>query len=286
MLGVDRSGTSLVSEILYKWGAYPGELDHLAEANEANPQGFWEYVPMEDFIHKLFSSVNVTPWDPTFNTLMKEKASDWAFRKEALEMLEQMEKGPAWFWKEPYLSLCMGFWEEILEDPIFIVTIRNPYESARSFEKYILPPNLRGKISLLGLFLLRWQWFMLSILKSVENSRSVHFIPYDSLVRHPIEQCDRLARFLDQECGTENVDREKLRRMKSSVNPGLYRNRSSVAFADAPNVTPMQVALYEYLLRKADNPLEPFDPALYPIPDWALEYLVNFDVFSEMFNLA
>ncbi len=286
VLGVDRSGTSLISEILYKWGAYPGELDKLAKANEGNPQGYWEYEPMEEFVNKLFDSVKVSHWEPNFSRLMKEKAFDEALRKEALDLLVPMEKGPAWFWKEPYLSLCMGFWEEIVQDPIFIIPVRNPYESAMSYEKFVLPPNLRDSVRLFGLFFLRWQWFMLSILEAAEKNRSVCFIPYDTLMRQPVEQCDRLARFLDHECGLEGTGRDTVRRMADSINPSLYRNRSTVAFADAPQATAAQIALFELLLRKVTNPAEPFDPAQYPLAGWWREYMENFDLLLGLFNIA
>lgn len=287
ILGVDRSGTSLVSEITYKWGAYPGELERLAGANEGNPQGYWEYEPMEAFVNKLFDAVKTSHWDPAFPTLLKEKAGDPALRDEALALIEPMEKGPAWFWKEPYLSLCMPFWEEVLTDPIYVIPVRNPHESAMSYEKFVLPPHLRGSVRLLALFFMRWQYFMLSILAAAEKQRSVIFIPYDKLMRMPLEQCDRYSRFLDTECHLGNGEpKDKVRRMAESINPNLYRNRSPQSFAEVPQATLEQVALYEYLLRKVDDPAEPFDPARYPLPGWWREYMENVDLLLGLFNIA
>jgi hypothetical protein len=157
-----------------------------------------------------------------------------------------------------------------------------------SYEKFILPPNLRGGVRLLSLFFLRWQHFMLCILEAAEKSRSVLYIPYDKLMRSPVEQCERLCAFLDAECGIggiAGIDRDKLRRMIECVNPQLYRNRAT-AFSDVPQATPEQKALYDYLLRKVDDPAEPYDPARYPMNGWWREYMENFDLMLGLLNIV
>src|SRR5947209_7457888 len=62
ILGVDRSGTSLIAELVHRWGAYAGEASELAPGNEGNPQGYWEYMPMEDFLSDLSRSVGLSDW--------------------------------------------------------------------------------------------------------------------------------------------------------------------------------------------------------------------------------
>ena len=285
VLGVDRSGTSLLSELAYNWGAYPGDFDLLAKGNEGNPQGYWEYEPMEELVNKLFDSTKVSHWDPSFTEKLREKGSDPELRGQALDLIASMEKGPAWFWKEPYLSICMPFWEQMLTDPIYIIPVRNPYESALSYEKFILPPNLRGGVRLLSLFFLRWQYFMLCILEASEKSSSVLFVPYDKLLRSPLEQCERICRFLDAECGIAEFDREKLRKMADCVNPQLYRNRST-EFAEVAQATPEQKALFEFLLRKVDDPREPYDSSRYPMGGWWREYMENFDLMLGLLNVV
>lgn len=288
VLGVDRSGTSLLSEITYKWGAYPGDLELLAKGNEGNPQGYWEYEPMEELVNKLFDRAKVSHWDPGFGEKLRELASDPDLRRETADLIATMERGPAWFWKEPYLSISMPFWEQVLADPIYVIPVRSPYESAMSYEKFILPPNLRGGVRLLSLFFLRWQYFMLCILEASEKNRSVIYIPYDKLLRAPNEQCERLCAFLDAECGIaggDNTDRDKLRRMIECVNPQLYRNRAT-AFSDVTQATPEQKALYDYLLRKVDDPAEPYDAARYPMNGWWREYMENFDLMLGLLNIV
>jgi hypothetical protein len=286
VLGVDRSGTSLVSELIWKWGAYPGDLAKLIEANPSNPQGYWEYTPMQDLLEELISSTGLPYCHPEMDRRMAEKAGDPALRAHALKLVAEMEaEGKPWFWKEPYLSVALGFWEKIWKDPVYVIPVRNPQDSALSFEKMFLPPALRGGgIRIVAMFLLRWQHFILSILAHSESNPSTIFIPYEELLEHPEDQCRRLSRFLDAACGTESGGEEQLQRMAKTVNPDLWRNKSRVPFSAVPEATAEQVALFDYLHRKVADPAAPFDPRLYELSAGWREYLQNFDLIFDMFG--
>jgi hypothetical protein len=39
VLGPERSGTSAWAELIYEWGAYPGDADELPEPDQLNPHG-------------------------------------------------------------------------------------------------------------------------------------------------------------------------------------------------------------------------------------------------------
>jgi hypothetical protein len=53
VLGVERSGTSVVAEMVCRWGAYSGEDEKLRKGDEHNIQGYWEYTPIWDFLVEL-----------------------------------------------------------------------------------------------------------------------------------------------------------------------------------------------------------------------------------------
>ena len=285
ILGVDRSGTSLVSEIIWKWGAHSGDLSKLQQANPNNPQGYWEYTPMQDLLGDLMDGTGLSYCHPDADRRMAEMADDPEIRARAARLVEEMEaEGKPWFWKEPYLSVSLGFWEKLWKNPVYVIPVRHPYESALSFEKMFLPPPLRGGgIRIIAMFLLRWQHFMLSILAHSESNPSTLFVPYEKLLQNPAEQCRRLARFLDAECGIAG-ESERIEEMTKTVNPDLWRNRSHVAFADVPEATQEQKALFEYLHRKVEHPAEPFDPSRYELTTGNREYLQNFDLIFEMFG--
>ena len=50
VLGVERSGTSVVAEMIHRWGAYAGDQEKLHKADVHAPRGYWEYLPVWDLL--------------------------------------------------------------------------------------------------------------------------------------------------------------------------------------------------------------------------------------------
>ena len=287
ILGVDRSGTSIVARLAHEWGAYGGDLAQLERRDPFNPSGYWELRPMVLFLHQVFKEVGRDFWRPGFDEALRNAAENPRLRKPAAELVASMAAGgPAWFWKEPWLSLQLPFWQGIWGDASYIVTVRNPYDSAVSWEKMMLPRDVRGRVSIIALNLLRWQHFMLSILRGVDGSRRLLFVPYEELVRDPRGQSERICRFLDRETGTGHEGEDRFERMAKAVDPGLWRNKSETDFSQLEIATREQKALYDLLRRKVDDPDAPFDAGDYAFyPGWR-EYLQNFAEFEAFYGTA
>jgi hypothetical protein len=279
VLGIDRSGTSLVTELIYRWGAYVGDFA-LNPSNE-NPQGFWEYQPMQDFMTELQVSTQMWEWNPEFKKMISDRAFDPQYRERALALIASMEeKGTPWVWKEPELCLFLPFWEKLWTRPVYVVTVRNPHDSAASFEKIFLTPKLQERARLTAYFALRWQHFMLEILEHTEKGITpTLFVSYEELMRSPVEQCRRLWAFLNAQTGIEDEEGERLEAMFEAINPGLWRNKKEISFYDVPEASGEQKELFRYLQGKTRDKSEPFDPSRYPMPPCAREYLENFSLF-------
>ena len=286
ILGVDRSGTSIVARLAHEWGAYGGDPAQLERRDPFNPSGYWELRPMVLFLHEVFKEVGRDFWRPGFEQALRNAAENPRLRKPAEKLVASMAAGsPAWFWKEPWLSLQLPFWKPVWGDASYIITVRNPYDSAVSWEKMMLPRDMRGRISIIALNLLRWQHFMLSILRGVEGSRRLLFVPYEELIKDPRGQSERICRFLDQETGTAH-DECRVKRMLTAVDPDLWRNKSETDFSQIETATREQKALYDLLRRKVDDPYAPFDPGDYALyPGWR-EYLQNFAEFEAFYATA
>lgn len=282
ILGVDRSGTSLVAKLVRDWGAFGGEDAQLVRRDPFNPTGYWEYRPMVLFMRDVFQAVGPDFWRADYEQALRAKGGDLELRKPAQALIAKMgaEARPAWFWKEPLLSVQLPFWQQIWGDATYIVTVRNPYDSAVSWEKMIRPRELEGQISLLSLNLLRWHHFMLSILTHIDSSPRKIFVSYEDLIRDPATQCDRLCRFLDLETGLDRRGEGRAEAMSRSVNPDLWRNNSRTDFDEIALASREQRELFKLMRRKVANPAEPFDPTAYPIyPGWR-EYFGNFAAFQ------
>lgn len=279
VLGIERTGTSLVADLIHRWGAYPGEPDSLGTPDAANPRGYFEHAPMEELLLEVAASTGVTPWDPRFPGLLRQRADDPVLRAKALELVARMEEpGLPWLWKEPFLSLHISFWERILAAPACVVTVRNPHDSARSFARIGLGQEMSDRLPLTSFFILRWQLFMLSILDYFERNPDHLVVCYEDLLRSPAEQVERLRRFLDRQLGLPEGGEERSARMLAAVDPALWRHRAESSFFEVPEATEAQKELLRHLKRRAADVREPFAPERYPIPPHYQEYLENFDV--------
>ena len=271
MLGVERSGTSVVAEMVHRWGAYAGAPEMLHEADAHAPRGYWEFLPLWDLLAELgdFAS-GVTWWDCDFQQRIKAKAADPVYRTKAIELMSQMDKGRPWFWKDPALSHFLPFWEQIWSDAIYIITVRNPRDTAVSWQRFIMPSNVKVRISFVPMNLLRWQHMMTLILQHTEDAQHRLFIGYEDIMRQPRVQAERLAEFLNSKFENQIPP---IQPIVDAVDPRLWRNDCQMPFDQVPEATEPQKALYSFARQKIENPLEPFDITKYPLPPGYLEFL-------------
>ncbi len=271
ILGVERSGTSVVAEMLHRWGAYAGPSEKLHKADAHAPRGYWEYLPLWDLLAELGGfDTGATWWDCDFQQRMENKATAPVYRKKATELMAEMHNGGPWFWKDPALSHFLPFWKRIWDDAIYIITVRNPFDTAVSWQKFIMPSNMKGTISFVAMNLLRWQHIMTLILQHTEDAQHKLFFGYEDIIRNPRVQAERLADFLNSKFGNRA---SPIQEVVDVVEPQLWRNDCGIPFEQVAEATVEQKALYAFARRKIDDPFERFDAAKYPLPPGYLEFL-------------
>jgi hypothetical protein len=279
VLGIDRSGTSMLSEVLSCWGAYAGKPELLCRADEGNLQGYWEYVPMQDFFIELLNGVGLSIWDPDFKLRIGEKADDPQIRQRALRVAIEMESPDGfWLWKEQNLIFALPFLRRVFPQAIYLITLRNPYDSALSYDKLRVPEALRGKVRLIGYSLLRWQHFMVAIFEQLKDYPSKLLVSYEALVSSPRQECARICSFLATEYGLADDGEARLQRMVQAIDPRLWRNDGKVSFGERQDVSAAQKQLFAYLTSRLDLDVRDFDAAQYPFPEWSREYCANMSV--------
>ena len=271
VLGVERSGTSVVAEMVHRWGAYAGPPEKLHKADVHAPRGYWEFLPLWDLLAELGDfDAGATWWDSDFQQRIAKKAADPASKKKAVELMAEMHKGGPWFWKDPALSHFLPFWKQIWGNAIYIITVRNPFDAAVSWQKFIMPSNMKAHISFVATNLLRWQHIMTLILQHTEDAQHRLFLGYEDIMRQPRAQAERLAGFLNAKFGKRV---SPIQAMVDAVEPQLWRNDCGTPFGQVAEATWEQKALYAFARQKIDNPFEPFDVAKYPLPPGYLEFL-------------
>jgi hypothetical protein len=261
VLGMHRSGTSLLAELIDKWGAF-GNGQFLA-ADYRNSQGYWEYEPLVHFNRRLLVSVQsqsfVPPSDEAEVTLSK-RAHEPAWRNEALQLVAAMQAAQRpWYWKDPRLAVTLVFWQQFWNNPIYVISVREPVDTALSLRKIYGLPLTAGYVM--------WQRYVTSTLKCTHQEPRRIFVEYEQLLAAPGKQCSRLCSFLQQRCRMDDGLREKqrLEAMLQVVNPGLRTNADSISFFSTPEANAGQKDLYRYLQAMADDEEAALEPAAFEI---------------------
>jgi hypothetical protein len=276
VLGAERSGTSVVTDMIHRWGAYAGEPEQLTAANEHNPQGQWEYNPLWDFLAELGDfAQGATWWDPAFEERIMAKLQRQEFRDKALALIAAMERERRpWVWKDPALCHFLPFWKPLWGDVAYVITVRHPYDVARSWQRYAVPAHLQASVNPLACNLLRWQHMMLMVLRATNDVASKIFVEYEALVQEPLAQARRLAAFLDEHCGGMPSAAQSTRAMAQRVDPASWHHRSDRPLSEIAEATTAQKRLYEFVRSKVWKPEKVFVNE-YPMPPGWWEFVHN-----------
>jgi len=264
VLGMHRSGTSVVAELLQRWGAY-GKEEALIQGDIWNENGYWEYGPLVDFNEELLRAVSSswhTPPADSDRPLLTALAQDAGYRGRALRLLEDMQAGGRpWFWKDPRLPVLLPFWKRVWGDVVFVVPVRDPVDIALSLQR-------RDRFSV-SRSLLVWQRYMSEILLDQDAPGAALFLSYDKLLADAIGECARLCRFLEERLAIQTPDpAQRAQAMAEAVVPELRRNRTPIGFAQSPIATPAQKALYGMLEGLASGSPVELAATAGPEPHW------------------
>ena len=279
--GMYRSGTSLVTELVHRWGAYAGRKEDMFQ----DEYGYMEHFALQKLNDELLNNNSRVP-TPVDQLL--EKAQDPLLKERALQILDEMDKeaseaqAVAWVWKDPRLPLVLPFWSNVWGDVIYIIPVRHPVETILSAGKM---EGWQPDEVPLSAGLAYWQFCMLNVLTFTAESSRKLFIAYDQLIQNPQQECERLSTFLDMHCkvSPENSD-QLLNKMTEQVTAKQRHFQFPQALAEVEVSTREQRALFNFLRLKTMYPDEAFnkdDFAIYP--GWR-EYLQTIDILASLDN--
>jgi Sulfotransferase family len=223
VLGMHRSGTSLVARLLNVLGLDLGPEEHLMEPNESNPAGHWESLPVseinEDIFLRLGGSWAVPPPMPPGWERGPELAD---LRRRARELIAaDFSDSELWGFKDPRTCLTAPFWQRLLPPMRYVICLRNPVDVAASLEarKEEWVPLDQG-------FDL-WFRYVRSTL-SAAAGHPHEFIFYEDLMTDPEPVVGTLARFLGRSRPSQGQIREAI---EVAVSESLWHHQTA-----APNV--------------------------------------------------
>jgi hypothetical protein len=134
VLGMHRSGTSLVTRMLNLLGVDLGPEEKLLHPGPDNPLGFWEHEEFVALNKKILSDLGGNWHDPpAFERGWEASPQLSDTRGAALELVaREFGSSELWGWKDPRTSLTLPFWQQLIPGMRYVVCVRNPLDVARS----------------------------------------------------------------------------------------------------------------------------------------------------------
>lgn len=160
ILGMHRSGTSMVARLLNLCGLTLGDEAAMVSATDDNRRGHWEHRELVRMNARVLAHFGGAAEDPPV------LPPDWAeqpeielLRAEARHLVHDLfGTRDDWGWKDPRTALTLPFWRPIVGELRCVVCIRNPLDSAASLAK-------RNNVSLRKALAL-WQYYTESALRN------------------------------------------------------------------------------------------------------------------------
>lgn len=132
VLGMHRSGTSLVAHLLKEMGVFMGY--EFLEPDEGNPLGYWEDVDFLALNKQILVALDGT-WRTLFSRhdILVAKAE---FEKRIQAIVDIRDHNHMiWGWKDPRTSLLVWLYHEHLSNPHYIVVQRGYHDVISSLER-------------------------------------------------------------------------------------------------------------------------------------------------------
>jgi hypothetical protein len=231
VVGVGRSGTSLLSGILGQLGLHIPKPE--VQADETNPRGFGEPRWAVDFHTRLLRSRRVTVNDsrPAAFATMAKLADDPGIRGELHAWLGgQLAENGAIVVKDPRTAWFLPLWTACAQDlgvtPDFVTMLRHPAETLTSARKSYgtwQPVSSRAGA---------WVNVSLETERATRGARRA-FIRYDDLLADWRREVTRLGELVRMPA-LAAPDPGKAQGVDEFVDPTLHRNRVGWDDLDGP----------------------------------------------------
>src|SRR5215212_4378738 len=236
IVGMHRSGTSMVAKLLQQAGLNLGDEGDLMPPAAENPEGFYEHL---GFVRLNDEVLNVAGagWDcpPVAGFDWDDEALD-PFRAHARHLAAPLQERLPWGWKDPRTSLTLPFWRSAFGPLRTLAVVRNPLEVVTSLHR-------RNAFSTaLGLTL--WQIYAERILQDTSSDDRL-VTHYDSYFLEPDREISRVLQFLGLHCDQD------LHGIQAAAIPALRHHRKTVRDLEEHAFPAEVIDLYLLLCREA-----------------------------------
>ncbi|MCK6485027.1 MAG: sulfotransferase [Phycisphaerae bacterium] len=266
VLGMHRSGTSLLARVVNLCGVPTDPPELLMLASRDNERGYWEpqyLAEINDAILAAHGSIWCDPplegvsgggIPPALEARMRAAVARWC------------EAGTSWMWKDPRMPITLPVWRPLMSEIVALLSVRNPLDVWHSLYR-------RDGFPKAAAFLL-WEIHTRSALKTTTDASRL-VVHYEDLMDQPRRTVDSIIAFL-KSAGAVFEPPPSLDEAYAEC-VGALRHHQHTAeefFADA-EASESQKALYRHLLDAANQDPTPLKVSLSTGPNVARELLAD-----------
>lgn len=189
VLGMHRTGTSLVANTLISAGLHAGLEEELLAAGSDNPDGFAERIDFVELNEKLLNDLGGSWYVPPGTEALA--AADYTLSSTA-EVVDHLKAAvpPVTLIKDPRLSLTWRAWTDHFAGAPIVYVYRNPIAVARSLERRNAFPIEAG--------LALWEIYNALTLEILRQGRNPYLaLSYDSIAAGE-PYTEKLKKFVSQ----------------------------------------------------------------------------------------
>ena len=193
ILGMARTGTSLIAGILYYLGVKMCSEDEAKERDEFNRRGYFQNT---DF--KRLNGWFYPDWKKEPPSVIKTRLLAYFSKRSLKRLFQKYENEEIWGFKDAKTSFIIEAIYPYLKNPYFVISLRPALAVASSFYK-------RNEISK-EISQKRWEQSYSRIFKFLSKSSNPFILmEYYDLIRRPDENIRRLIDFLGINPGGEKI---------------------------------------------------------------------------------
>lgn len=232
VLGMHRSGTSLISNILQHLGVFWGKKEELLSGNESNRDGYFELCQILNTNNHLLyishTAWNSCQWiDDSIYT--EEKFQPYIdYLVEYLSGIYLNNNINIFGFKEPRTSILLSLWKQVFSkldiEPLYVWVFRNPEEVSQSLEQRDMYKKEYSYCL--------WNYYNLKILKNLQGE-TCHFLNYNELLKFPEKTCKDLFDFIYEQQGIfqpkkiEGIIKQSYRHSTENENSYIHNTLTS-----------------------------------------------------------
>jgi hypothetical protein len=188
VVGMHRSGTSLLARLLHAMGCYAGEEQDFQPPDVFNPGGYFEHKDVVALDEEMLAALGASWLDPERGDTERLTADDRnGFEHRARKIAKRFDSNGTWMMKDPRLAILFPVWRAALEEPLCVLIWREPMAVARSLSQRDGFP--------LALGLALWEEYARAMLANTIGLPRV-LVSYEELVSDPTGSAGRLHRSL------------------------------------------------------------------------------------------